>query len=162
MAAAFISTTQSSCGIYRFKSVSVPDSIKNFKLNFIENRAQYVNPQLAQKLTEKFRQKIVSQTRLINTNNDNADWVISGIITEYTFSTSGISGGQSSSNRLTVGVTFNLLNQKAADQPEKEYRVTRNIDVGGSFSLQEIDNTRTDVIIKEVIDDVFNQIFAAW
>jgi hypothetical protein len=37
----------SSCGIYSFADVSIPDSIKTVRINFFENRAQYVNPQLS-------------------------------------------------------------------------------------------------------------------
>ena len=76
----------SSCGVYRFSDASVPDSIKTVKVNFIENRASYINPQLSPRLTDKVRQKIVAQTRLTQTNN-NADWEISGVITQYSFTT---------------------------------------------------------------------------
>ena len=69
----------SSCA-YRFKDVSIPDSIKTVKINFLENKARYVNPQLSPRLTDRLRQKIVNQTRLSQTNNDNADWVIDGYI----------------------------------------------------------------------------------
>ena len=75
-----------SCGIYRFTDASVPDSIKTVKVNFIENKASYINPQLSPRLTDKVRQKIVAQTRLVQTNNE-ADWEISGAITQYSFST---------------------------------------------------------------------------
>src|SRR6266496_636761 len=70
-----------SCNIYKFNEATVPDSIKTVKVVQFLNRARYVNPQLSPRLTDKLRQKIVGQTRLSQTNNDNADWEISGTIT---------------------------------------------------------------------------------
>ena len=75
--------SNSSCGIYKFNDASVPDSIKTVKVNFIENKATYINPQLSPRLTDKLRQKIVGQTKLTQTNNDNVDWEISGTVTQY-------------------------------------------------------------------------------
>src|SRR6185436_17736916 len=98
----FTSLVNSGCGIYKFNEAVVPDSIKTIKINFIENKAPYVNPTLSPRLTDKLRQMIVGQTRLKQTNNDNADWIISGNISSYGFSTSGISQQQVASNRLTV------------------------------------------------------------
>ena len=66
----------SSCGVYRFSDASVPDSIKTVKVNFIANRASYINPQISPRLTDKVRQKIVAQTRLTQTNNNATDSLI--------------------------------------------------------------------------------------
>ena len=43
--------------------VSIPDSIKTVKINFIENKARYVNPRLSPTLTDKLRQKIVGHDK---------------------------------------------------------------------------------------------------
>mgnify|MGYP003347043251 CR=1 FL=1 len=71
----------SSC--YSFKDVSIPPEVKTVKINYIENRARIVNPQLSQRLTDKVRQKIINQTRLTQTNSDEAHYDISGQITDY-------------------------------------------------------------------------------
>ena len=76
---------------YKFRDVSIPPEIQTVKINFIENRAPYVNPQLSQLLTNQLQQKVVNQTRLSRTNNDDAHVDISGFIAQYSFSTSGIS-----------------------------------------------------------------------
>ena len=54
----------SGCGIYSFKDAIIPDNIKTVKIGFIENKARYVNPQLAPLLTDKLQQKIIGQTKL--------------------------------------------------------------------------------------------------
>src|SRR3982751_7098985 len=109
----FTSLVNTGCGIYKFNEAVVPDSIKTIKVNFIENKAPYVNPTLSPRLTDKLRQKIVSQTRLSQTNNDNADWIINGNISSYGFSTSGISQQKEATNRLTVGVHITINDQRA-------------------------------------------------
>jgi len=82
--------SNSSCNIYKFNEATIPDSIKTVKINFIENKARYINPQISQRLTDKLRQKIIGQTRLTQTNSENVDWEISGFISEYNFRTSAI------------------------------------------------------------------------
>src|SRR4030095_1376371 len=103
---------------YGLRDSYIPDTIRTVKVNYIENRARYVNPQLGQKLTEKLRQKIVGQTHLTQTNSDNADWEITGFISDYSVSTSGISQQQASTNRLNVSVSVPLLTQKTTLQKD--------------------------------------------
>src|SRR6187431_3249712 len=93
---------------YSFKDTSpIPEEVKTFRVNYFENKARYVNPQLSPQLTERMKQKIIGNTRLRQTNDDNAHYDISGYVTEYNVTTSGITGNNASSNRLTVG--FHLV-----------------------------------------------------
>ena len=156
----FLAPSFTSCNIYRFKDVSIPDTIKTVKVNFIENKARYVNPQLGPRLTDKLRQKIVGQTRLSQTNNDNADWEISGFITDYSLSTSAISNQREATNRLTVSVHITLNNHKA-DKTE-EYDVNRNFEFGANQSLQQAEASLSDEIIRTLTDEIFNKLFSNW
>ncbi len=159
--AAFVLTGNSSCNIYRFNEAgSIPDSIKTVKVNYIENRAQYQNPQLSQKLTEKLRQKIVGQTKLSQTNNDNPDWEISGTITQYAFSTSAISGQQVATNRLTVAVHITLNKRKEDDV--KDYDVSRSFEFKGTQSFQQAEIALLDEMTRTLIDEIFNKLFSDW
>lgn len=156
----FVSFSNSSCNIYKFRDISIPDSIRTVKVNFIENKAPYVNPQLSPRLTDRLRQKIVSQTRLSQTNNDNADWDVRGYISNYTSSTSGISQQQVATNRLTVTVHITLNDQKA--NKTQEYDVSRNFEYAASKSLTQAEAELTDEIIRGLTDDIFNRIFSNW
>ena len=155
-----IAGTNSGCGIYRFNDASIPDSIKSIKINFIENRATYINPQLSPKLTDKLRQKITSQTKLSQTNKDNADWEVSGSITQYTFNTSAISGQQSVTNRLSVGIQISVYDRKA-DQT-KRYDVSRSWEIKGNRSFQDAENEIGDEMTRTLADEIFNKIFSNW
>ena len=40
-------------GCYSFKDVSIPPEVKTARVNYIENKAPYVNPQLSPQLTDR-------------------------------------------------------------------------------------------------------------
>lgn len=145
---------------YSLHDVSIPPEIKTVKVNFIENRARYVNPQLSQSLTDKLRQKIVGQTRLTQTNGDNADWEVSGYVNDYSVSTSGISQQQSSLNRLNVSVHISILKRKNNDQ--QEFDVSHSFDFSANLTLQAAESQLNESIIRDMTDEIFNHIFSNW
>lgn len=149
-----------SCKIYKFNDVSIPPDVKTVKVNLIENRAQYVNPQLSPRLSDRLRQKIVSQTRLSQTNSDNADWEINAVITSYLVSTSGISGQQQTTNRLTV--TIHVAVTKKKDEKTDEYDVNHSFEFSANKSLQQAESELNDEMIRTLTDDIFNRLFSNW
>ncbi len=158
MAAALMSSP--GCGIYRFTDAAIPDSIKTIKVNLLENRASYINPSLSPGLSDKLRQKILSQTKLSQTNNDNADWEISGTITQYSFSTSAITGQQASNNRLTVSISI-ILQDRKADKTEK-HEVSRSFEFRGDQSFQQAETNLAEEMIRTLTDDIFTKLFSKW
>jgi hypothetical protein len=157
----FLIPSLTSCKIYKFTEAGVlPDSIKTVKVIYIDNKAQYINPQLSPKLTDKLRQKIISQTRLSQTNNDNADWVISGFITDYRFSTSAISGQQVANNRLTVSV--HIIKNSNKEDKKEEYDVSRSFEFKGNQSFQQAEASLSDEMVRTLTDEIFNKLFSNW
>ena len=154
-------SVNSGCGIYKMADISIPDSIKTVRVNFIENKARYVNPQLSPQFTDKLRQKIVSQTRLTQVNNEKAHYDISGWISQYDVSTSAISGQQVATNRLTVGVHISLLNRLSTERP-KEFDISRSFDFSATLTLAQAEARLKDEIIRNLTDEVFNRIFSDW
>jgi len=155
-----LSLGNSSCSVYKFRDIAIPDSIRTIKVNFIENRAPYVNPLLSPRLTDRLKQKIITQTKLSQTNNDNADWDVKGYISNYTSSTSGISQQQVATNRLTVTVHISVNDQKA--NKTQEYDVSRNFEYSATKSLSQAESELADDIIRGLTDDIFNRIFSNW
>ncbi|SDC14111.1 LPS assembly lipoprotein LptE [Niabella drilacis] len=151
---------QAGCGIYKFKDVSIPDSIRIVRVGIIQNKASYVNPQLAPELTESLKRKITSQTRLKQTNGDDADWDINCTITSYSFSTSGISNQRANTNRLNVGVHVDVRDNHS--QKVSKYDVTRSFDYNGTLALQQAEQELKTEMLRSLSDDVFNRIFSNW
>lgn len=149
-----------SCHVYTFKDVSIPPEIKTVKLSYLDNRATYKSPQLSAKLTDALQQKITGQTRLTLTNSDNADYQISGYVSNYFVSTSGISSQQASTNRLTVGVHIDLLN--TVDNKTQQFDISRDFDFSATITLQQAEPQLMNDIVKNVTDEIFNRLFSNW
>jgi hypothetical protein len=146
---------------YSFKDVSIPSEVKTVKVNYIENRARYVNPQLSPLLSDKLRQKINNQTRLTQVQGDDAHYEISGTIVSYDVSTSGISNQQAASNRLMVSVRIKVVN-RLDDKKIFEADVSRNFDFSAGLTLNQAEAQLTGTIIQNLTDEIFNRIFSNW
>ena len=147
---------------YGFKDTSpIPVEVKTFRVNTFVNRAQYVNPQLCSQLGEKLKQKIIGTTRLRQTNNDDAHYDISGSVTQYYTSTSGISGNNASSNRLNIA--FHLVFKNSLDEKKNfETDLSTNIDYAATQSLSQAEAANNTKIVGNIVDAIFNKIFSNW
>ncbi len=146
---------------YGFKDVSLAPEVKTFRVNYFENKADYKNPQLSPQITEKLKQKIISTTRLRQTNDDDAHYDISGYVSGYYTSTTGISGNNTSLNRLTA--TFHLIFKNTLDEKKDfEADVTYSVDFNANLSLSQVEQSRGDDISKNLTEAIFNKIFSNW
>jgi hypothetical protein len=147
---------------YTFKDIgSIPPDVKTFRVNQLENRASYVNPQLSQQLTEKLKQKVIGTTRLRQTNNDDAHYDISGWVSQYATSTTGISGNNASSNRLSV--SFHLVFKNTLDEKKNfEAEIPYSLDFDANLSLQQVESAESSKIVSNIVDAIFNKIFSNW
>ncbi|HQW83493.1 MAG TPA: LPS assembly lipoprotein LptE [Ferruginibacter sp.] len=146
---------------YGFKDVSMAPEVKTFRVNYFENKADYKNPQLSPQLTEKVKQKIISTTRLRQTNDDDAHYDISGYVSNYYISTTGITNSTSSLNRLSV--TFHLIFKNNLDETKNfEADIPYSLDFDANLSLNQVEQRSGEDIIKNLADAIFNKIFSNW
>jgi hypothetical protein len=147
---------------YGFKDTSpIPQDVKTFRVNYLTNKAQYVNPQLSPQLTEKLKQKIINTTRLRQTNNEDAHYDISGYVSQYYTSTTGISGNNASQNRLNI--SFHLVFKNSLDEKKNfETDLGINIDYPATQSLPQAESANNTKIISNIVDAIFNKIFSNW
>jgi len=152
------------CKVYSFKDVSIPPEVKTINIGFIENKARYVDPQLSPQLTDKFKLKISSQTKLSQVQGD-ADYNVTAYVAQYDVSTAGVSNQTASINRLTVTVHLALKN-RLSDQklgtPDFETDITRVFDFPATSNLTDAEATLTPQIIQQMTDDMFNRLFSNW
>lgn len=160
--------TLSSCKIYSFKDVSIPPQVKTIHIAYIENRARLVTPQLAPQLNDKLRQKITSQAaKLTQLQTSDADYDVSGTITDYSYTTSGISQQQAASNRLTVTVHIIFKNHldptgKTVAPADFEADVSRNFDFPASQSINDAEAQLLPTVVSNLTDEIFNKLFSNW
>lgn len=138
----------------------IPAEIKTFRVNYLENKARYINPAVTPALREKLQQKIIGQTRLRQTNNDDAHYDISGYLSDYSVTTTGISNQNASTDRLNI--SFHLDVKNTLTQKVQSFDITRNYDFNAQISLQQEEAEHLTQIIKDLSDDIFNRIFSNW
>jgi hypothetical protein len=150
----------SGCGVYSFSGASIEG--KSMRIDVLENRARNIVPTLSASLTEKIRNRILSQTGLDPVTSGPADYEMSGYISTYEVTVSGIQNTQQATqNRLTISVSIdfkNHLNEKGGFKQT----FTRFADFNASQSLASVENDLINQIGTELADDIFNKAFVNW
>jgi hypothetical protein len=150
----------SGCGVYSFSGASIDGKTIYFAV--LENRARNVVPTLSPVLTQKIRTRILSQTGLTPQNSIDADYAITGTITTYEVTVSGVQNVQEATqNKLTISVEIvfkNNLNDKASfTQVFSRFAV-----FPASQSVQAVEGPLIDDIGTQLADDIFNKAFVNW
>lgn len=149
-----------SCGVYSFTGASIEGKTINF--HTFDNRARNVVPSLTATLTDKIRNRILSQTGLAPTNSEEADYDLSGTITAYDVTVTGVQNTQTASlNRLTITVQVDFKNRK---NPKSSYKqsFSRFSDFAATQALQNVENQLIEEIGRQLADDIFNKAFVNW
>jgi hypothetical protein len=152
--------TLSACGVYSFTGASIEG--KTINIRVLENRAQNVVPTLSATLTDKIRTRILSQTGLAPQNNDATDYDLSGTITMYQVTVSGVQNTQQASqNRLTISVQVNFKN-RLDEKASFNQTFTRFADFPATQTLQAAEAGLIQEIGNQLADDIFNKAFVNW
>lgn len=151
----------SSCGFYKMNGVTIPPDVESVSIQYIENNAQIINPLLSQIVSEKLKNKFISDTRLRLTAQ-NGDFALQGEITEYTVEPVSIQNNTSSSlNRLkiTMRVKMDCLKHPKLSF-DQSFTQFQDFDANKSFTSVETNlvNSITDMLIQEV----FNKTAINW
>ncbi len=150
-----------SCGIYRFSGASLHQDDKTVTVKFFPNRAAIVNPNLSTVFTEALKDQFISQTSL-ELVDFNGDLMFEGEITGYDTKPIAITQGeQQAYNRLTVTVRvkYTSINNEKYDFNTS---FSRYSDYESSELLTDVEDGLIEVIVKELIDDIFNKSVVNW
>jgi hypothetical protein len=136
----------------RLKSISIKD---------FPNMAPLVYAPLAQKFTDQLREKYNRQTRL-QVLRDNGNMDLEGEITDYVLMPLAVREDMyASQTRLTITIRVSFTNQiTPEDDFEQTFSAYQEFD--SSKPLQEVEGELTDLIIKEIIDQIYNATVAKW
>jgi len=149
-----------SCGIYSLSGASIAG--KTINIRTLENRALNVVPTLSPTLTDKLRNRILSQTGLAAVNTDEVDYDMRGVITGYNVSISGMqSTTQASNNRLTISVEIDFKN-KIDEKASFKQTFSRFADFSATQQLQSVEAALIEDIGNQIADDIFNKAFVNW
>lgn len=152
------------CSIkYSASGASIDQGAKTVNIRFVENRAPINNPTLAQRVTERLRLKIQSQTKLAQVNDDNADYEFRSTITGYTVSNAAVTNvDQAATSRLTVTVNVVFI-KRVGDKKGWTQPFSQSADFAANQVVSAVENRLLDeTILPQLTDAIFNRAFANW
>tara|TARA_B100001250_G_C19770962_1_gene777160 strand:- start:455 stop:979 length:525 start_codon:yes stop_codon:yes gene_type:complete len=149
------------CGIYSFSGISIPSEINTIHVQYIQNNANLIEPNLSNNLTERLKTKCLNEGGLI-WKEINPDVSFSGKIKKYEVNPIAIQNNETAAkNRLTISVEItyinNIDNSKNFNQLFTDYI---DFDSTQNFYNEEIElNT---AVTETLIDNIFNAAFLNW
>lgn len=150
---------------YDFKGgVTIPPHIKTFSVQYFDNRAQLVEPTFSQKFTDELRQYIESNTNLRYVRGM-GDIDFSGTISTYQITPQAFSstGGQDQAamTRFSIGIKATYTDVKEPDNDfDKTVSGYREFESTTSFSS--VEESLSEEIREEIIEQLFNAAFVNW
>ena len=151
----------SSCGIYSFSGASISNEAKSVSIDPFKNVASSAPPVLSNTLTEAFKDKFSSETNLIPLNKD-GDLTFSGRITNYSINPIAIQADETASkNRLSITVKVKFVNI-IDEESNYDKTFSRYADYESSQDFTSIEESLSEEIVSQLIDDIFNEAFTNW
>ncbi len=152
----------SSCSMsYSFTGASISPDVKTVSVDHFQNLAPLVNPTLSNSLSEKLRDRFVTQTRL-NVISSYGDLSFSGEIRDYRVQPVAIQGNEvAAMNRLTIAVRVKFEN---AIDPSQNYDKTFSHfeDFDSRQQLVQVEQELVSLIVDKLVEDIFNSAVANW
>lgn len=156
------------CGGYSFTGGDVGDA-QTVSIDYFQNYAELVNPQMSPTFTEKFRDVFVQQTPL-NLVERGGDLHFEGNITDYVITPINAQannndpnnfGGNVAQNRLTV--TINVIYQNRLEEAKSfERKFTRFADFDANADLSQVEGELVDQISQELSENILNSAIGNW
>ena len=151
-----------SCKVsYSFSGVNISPEVTTYTVQYFPNRAAIVQAQLSQLFTDALMDKIQSNTSL-EMSRDGGDVEFTGEITSYETRPTAITGEETAArNRLTISVRVKHINFM---DPELDYDTSfsRYEDYDSSENLTEVEDELIELIVENLIEDIFNRAFVSW
>lgn len=151
-----------SCKVsYSFSGVNISPEVSTYSVDYFPNRAPIVQAQLSQLFTDALIDKIQNGTSL-DLTTDGGDVHFSGEITGYNTRPTAITGNETAArNRLTITVRVKYTNEV---EPELDYDTSfsRYEDYDASQNLTDVENELIDLIVEDLLEDIFNRAFVSW
>ena len=152
----------SACGIYSFSGTSIQNDVETIAIDYFEYRAEKVNPNLSNDLTEALRTRFRRMTRLEQVEQD-GDLEITGEITGYDVRPAAVSADEiATQNRLTISVRVSFTNRKYPEDNFEGKTFSAYADYDSTNSLDAVESSLCAEIVDKLIEDIFNATVAQW
>lgn len=147
---------------YSTKGGYIPPEAKTFSVQYIENQARIVEPNLSQELTDKLKDYLQGNTTLTLVNRD-ADIDFEAVITTYEPDkpVAITSGDEAAKNRFTIGVKVKMT---CVVKPEIDFEgsFSRFEDYSSSENFESLRADLTTKMLELILDDIYKKAFVNW
>lgn len=149
------------CKVYSFTGASISPDIKTVSVQNFINQSEDGNTAISQNLTDKLKDKFISETNLKMTGSG-GDIEFKGIITGYSIRGQAPTADQTTAlNRLTITVKVECSNRNN----EKEnwaQTFSRYGDYESTKTRAEVEEQLYNDINAQLAEDIFNKAFVNW
>ena len=154
--------TLAGCGIYSFSGTSIQSDVHTICIEQVINRAQKVNPSLANQLTEELNDKFRKLTKLEQVQED-GDLNLLVTIESYDVRPAAITADEvAAMNRLTVTCKVVFVNNKHTDDNIDGQSFAAYEDYDSNNTLDMVEGQLCETIVKKLVEDIFNATVAQW
>lgn len=147
---------------YSFSGVNISPEVLTYSVDYFPNRAALVQAQLSQLFTDAMLDKIQGNTSLDLSADGGGDVHFSGEITGYETRPTAITSEEvAARNRLTISVRVKYIN---AVEPDLDFDQTfsRYEEYDASENLTDVEDELIEVIVENLVEDIFNKAFISW
>jgi hypothetical protein len=151
-------------GCYSFRGIAIDLSVNTFYVAPFENRAPNAVPTLAPDFTERLKDKIRNESRLVYSEFE-PDVEFIGAITGFQVTAEAPQPGeQIAFNRLTITVSVDYINNKAVEEKDRVTKITKSFydEFPSDQNLFDIQETLIQRITVQLVEDIFTQAFTNW
>jgi hypothetical protein len=151
-------------GCYSFRGIAIDPAVNTFYVAPFENRAPNSVPTLAPDFTERLKDKIRNESRLVFSELE-PDIEFVGAITGFQVTAEAPQPGeQVAFNRLTISVAVDYINNRAIDEKSKVVKISKSFydEFPSDQNLFDIQETLIQRITNQLVEDIFTQAFTNW
>ena len=146
---------------YSFSGVNISPEVLTYSVDYFPNRSALVQAQLSQVFTDALMDKIQGNTSL-DLSNQGGDVQFSGEITGYETRPTAITSEETAArNRLTITVRVKYSN---VVEPELDFdsSFSRYEEYDASANLTDVEEPLIELIVENLVEDIFNRAFISW
>lgn len=153
---------------YSFSGISINyDVTKTYYIANFQNNALNAPPTLPQSLAEALREKIRRESRLVQSDTD-PDIEFNGTLVDFRVTAEAPQGGNNREstavNRLTIVTAIEYINNNSTNEDDKGWKSNFSFfyDYPSTTDLSSVQDEAIEVILDQMMEDIFNKAFTDW
>lgn len=146
---------------YSFTGISIGTEVDTYTVNYFENAANNVVPNLSDRMAEDLRSKVANNTRLKHISSD-GDVQFSGTITQYDIQTVAPKENETVTfGRLQITVNVEYIDN-TNEKNNWTSRFIEHADFPSDADFSQVEEGLIDDINDLLIQDIFDKAFTNW